>query len=82
MSGYPEQPWPDHGRFTCTSCGSTFPKASETHGASGMCTQCEIAHGLIKIHGDDAEANAREQRETKSVIAQYKRAFPYGDTKP
>lgn len=40
-----------------------------------MCAQCEIGHGLLKIHGDDEEANAREQRNTAVMIAQYGAAF-------
>lgn len=43
-----------------------------------MCCQCEIAHGLWKIHGDDEEANARERQRTGSMIAQYRAAF-HGD---
>lgn len=77
MSDYPEQRF-DFGEFTCKSCGSTFDKADPKHGASGMCCQCEIGHGLIKIHGDDEEANAREQRDTKMVIARYRSAFFWG----
>lgn len=77
MSDYPEQRW-GFGEFICKSCGATFHKADPQHGASGMCSQCEIAHGLIKIHGDDEEANARERRDTKMVIARYRAAFSCG----
>lgn len=77
MSAYPEQRW-DYGEFTCNSCGATFERADPKHGASGMCCQCEIAHGLIKIHGDNEETNAREQRETKIVIVKYKAFFSCG----
>lgn len=74
MSDHPEQHW-DYGEFTCNSCGATFERANPKHGASGMCCQCEIAKGLVKLHGDDEEANARERRDTAAMIAQYKAAF-------
>lgn len=38
----------DFGEFTCNTCGYTFDKCSEDHGASGECAGCEAGREIGK----------------------------------
>lgn len=67
----------DFGEFTCRNCRMTFQKASADHGSTGLCCQCQIAFGEIKIHATDEE-NKQEERRTRHMLEVYKAAFPNG----
>lgn len=60
--------------FTCNYCGLATNKATESHGDSGYCVQCEIAFGLIKIH-KDPEENQMERVLTMAIVTNYRMAM-------